>query len=83
MFVPAGPWPLPALLAAGAAGPAPGELKEALGARAAEAVPGARRLLATRPGATAALGPWTAAGWVSEPTRWRPNAERDGDDTRD
>ncbi|WP_078910488.1 serpin family protein [Streptomyces sp. NRRL S-87] len=65
VFAAPGLWPLLALLASGATGPAREELEEALGLPAADAAPAARELLAhlrTVPGLGAALGVWTGHG---------------------
>ncbi|MGW4804318.1 serpin family protein [Kitasatospora sp. NPDC004272] len=65
-----GVWPLLALLAAGAHGPARDELAGALGLPAEQAPSVARELLARVgevPGCTAALGLWTANGVEVEP----------------
>ncbi|MFD7735714.1 serpin family protein [Kitasatospora phosalacinea] len=65
-----GVWPLLAVLAAGADGPARAELGGALGVPAERAPSQARELLARLrevPGCTAALGLWTADGVAVEP----------------
>jgi len=61
VFTAAGLWPLLALLAAGAAGPARAELEQAVGLSAEAAPAQARELLAdldSRPGTGSALGLW-------------------------
>ncbi|GAA3742807.1 serpin family protein [Streptomyces tremellae] len=63
VFSAAGAWPLLALLAETAEGPARGELESAVGAPAPDAAAAARELLAELPcaaGLNAALGLWTA-----------------------
>ncbi|ROR45370.1 serine protease inhibitor [Kitasatospora cineracea] len=65
-----GVWPLLAMLAAGANGPARAELERALGVPAEQAPAVARELLAqvrAVPGCAAALGLWTADGVAVEP----------------
>ncbi|WP_033220044.1 serpin family protein [Kitasatospora phosalacinea] len=65
-----GVWPLLAVLAAGAGGPAREELAGALGVPVERAPAAARELLArvgSVPGCTAALGLWTAGGVEVEP----------------
>src|SRR5262245_31173039 len=62
VFSAAGVWPLLALLAAGAAGPARDELSRAVGMQADQAAAGARELLAgldSMSGVGSALGLWT------------------------
>ncbi|MFG2904345.1 serpin family protein [Kitasatospora sp. NPDC048286] len=74
-FTTAGVWPLLALLAHGAAGPARGELADAVGIPAEHAAEEARGLLAAidaMPGVRSALGLWTdetlplEPGWLAE-----------------
>jgi hypothetical protein len=70
VFSPAGAWPLLAALAAGADGQARVELEEAVGLWAAEAMAGARDLMAAlqrMPGVSAALGLWTREALELEP----------------
>ncbi|RAJ31959.1 serine protease inhibitor [Kitasatospora sp. SolWspMP-SS2h] len=65
-----GVWPLLAVLAPGADGPARAELERALGVPAGQAPAAARELLARVaevPGCAAALGLWTAPGVEVEP----------------
>ncbi|MEV7216351.1 serpin family protein [Kitasatospora cineracea] len=77
-----GVWPLLAMLAAGAGGPAQAELERALGVPVEQAPSAARELLAqvrAVPGCAAALGLWTAReievepDWVAQlgPSLWR------------
>ncbi|MGW3076248.1 MULTISPECIES: serpin family protein [unclassified Kitasatospora] len=74
-FTTAGVWPLLALLAHGATGPARSELADALGIPAEQAAEGARGMLAAidaMPGVRSALGLWTheelplEPGWLTE-----------------
>nr|WP_255519054.1 serpin family protein [Kitasatospora sp. SID7827] len=84
-----GVWPLLAMLAAGAAGPARTELEQALGVPANQAPAQARELLELIrrvPGCAAALGVWTAADAGVEPA-WAallgPSAHRELTGDRD
>ncbi|MFB0632914.1 hypothetical protein [Streptomyces sp. AB3(2024)] len=70
VFTAAGLWPLLALLAGGAAGPARTELAEALGIPAEDATPAAREVMAALGGVRglrSATGLWTREDLPLEP----------------
>lgn len=83
VFMAPGLWPLLGTLAAGADGPARGELEQALGLPADQGAAAARELLDALgdiPGVRAALGLWTRAGLPLEPgwlSAVRPGTHRE------